>query len=37
MVLGPSKIESFESNFEAYREGAVGASGSGVGGGCGCN
>lgn len=37
MVLGPKKIETFEINFETYREGASGANGGKVGGGCGCN
>lgn len=37
MVLGDHKIESFEINFQAYREGAAGANGGKVGGGCGCN
>lgn len=37
MVLTDKKIESFEVNFEAYREGAAGANGGKVGGGCGCN
>lgn len=37
MVLAPKKIELFETNFETYREGAAGANGGKVGGGCGCN
>ena len=37
MTLGDKKIESFEINYEAYREGAAGANGGKVGGGCGCN
>jgi hypothetical protein len=37
MELAAKKIESFEINFEAYREGAAGANGGKVGGGCGCN
>lgn len=37
MELGARKIESFETNFEAYREGASGANGGKTGGGCGCN
>lgn len=37
MILGQRKIESFEINFESYREGALGANGGKVGGGCGCN
>lgn len=37
MILGLRRIESFEINFESYREGALGANGGKVGGGCGCN
>ena len=37
MVLAPQKIQQFETNFETYREGAAGANGGKVGGGCGCN
>ncbi len=37
MILAPKKIQQFEINFETYREGASGASGGKVGGGCGCN
>lgn len=37
MELSSKKIEAFESNFESYREGAAGANGGKVGGGCGCN
>ena len=37
MELAAKKIETFETNFEAYREGAAGANGGKVGGGCGCN
>lgn len=37
MALGDKKIETFETNFQAYREGAAGANGGKVGGGCGCN
>jgi hypothetical protein len=37
MILGQRKIESFETNFQAYREGPLGANGGKVGGGCGCN
>lgn len=37
MALGDKKIETFEINFQAYREGAAGANGGKVGGGCGCN
>ncbi len=37
MELSAKKIEAFETNFESYREGAAGANGGKVGGGCGCN
>ena len=37
MDLAAKKNEVFETNFEAYREGAAGANGGKVGGGCGCN
>jgi hypothetical protein len=37
MILGFRRIESYEINFESYREGALGANGGKVGGGCGCN
>ncbi len=37
MELSAKKIEMFETNFETYREGAAGANGGKVGGGCGCN
>ena len=37
MDLGIRKIESEEASFESYREGASGANGGKVGGGCGCN
>lgn len=37
MALGNKKVETFEINFQAYREGAAGANGGKVGGGCGCN
>jgi hypothetical protein len=37
MELAAKKIEQFEINFETYREGASGANGGKVGGGCGCN
>jgi hypothetical protein len=37
MELAAKKIEQFEINFETYREGASGAIGGKVGGGCGCN
>ena len=37
MQLAAKKIQMFEINFETYREGASGANGGKVGGGCGCN
>ena len=37
MELAAKKCQQFEINFEAYREGAAGANGGKVGGGCGCN
>lgn len=37
MELAAKKTESFETNFETYREGTAGANGGKVGGGCGCN
>ena len=37
MELSSSKLEVFEENFQTYREGAAGAVGGKVGGGCGCN
>ena len=37
MDLGIRKIGSCETAFETYREGASGANGGKVGGGCGCN
>ena len=37
MDLGIRSIEAEESSFESYREGASGANGEKVGGGCGCN
>ena len=37
MILAQKKLVVFESNFESYREGAAGANGGKVGGGCGCN
>lgn len=37
MKLSARKLESFETNFESYREGTSGANGGKVGGGCGCN
>lgn len=37
MALEANKLDSFETNFQTYREGASGANGGKVGGGCGCN
>lgn len=37
MQLNARKAERAESNFLSYREGASGANGGKVGGGCGCN
>ncbi|MBG8553877.1 DUF4266 domain-containing protein [Hymenobacter guriensis] len=37
MKLANKRIEVYETNFESYREGAGGANGGKVGGGCGCN
>ncbi len=37
MDLAARKVEYFETNFQTYREGASGANGGKVGGGCGCN
>lgn len=37
MELAEKKCATFEINFESYREGAAGANGGKVGGGCGCN
>lgn len=37
MELSARKVEKFEQNFQAYREGASGANGGKTGGGCGCN
>ncbi len=37
MKLANKKVETPETNFESYREGAGGANGGKVGGGCGCN
>ena len=37
MALQAKKLESYESNFQSYREGAAGANGGKSGGGCGCN
>ena len=37
MELSARKVQQFELNFQAYREGASGANGGKSGGGCGCN
>ena len=37
MILSNRKIEVFESNFQSYREGAVGGNNGNSGSGCGCN
>ena len=37
MALQAKKLDFFETNFQTYREGASGANGGKVGGGCGCN
>lgn len=37
MEVGSGDLESFETSWENYREGASGGSGSKSGGGCGCN
>ncbi|WP_460567273.1 DUF4266 domain-containing protein [Flaviaesturariibacter terrae] len=37
MELAARKVQKFEFNFHAYREGASGATGGKTGGGCGCN
>lgn len=37
MLLANKKIFRYETNFQAYREAAVGANGGKTGGGCGCN
>ncbi len=37
MKLATKSVETPETNFESYREGAGGANGGKVGGGCGCN
>lgn len=37
MVLKALPEAAYETNFEAYREGAAGAMGKKAGGGCGCN
>ncbi len=37
MKLAARNTETFEHNIESYREGASGANGGKIGGGCGCN
>ncbi len=37
MALTANQSKRFETNFQVYREGASGANGGKVGGGCGCN
>ncbi|MEQ8925630.1 MAG: DUF4266 domain-containing protein [Fulvivirga sp.] len=37
MELNARKVAVYETNFQAYREGASGANGGKTGGGCGCN
>ena len=37
MMLDNRKIEIYESNFQSYREGAVGGNNGNSGSGCGCN
>jgi hypothetical protein len=37
MELSSRKVQTFEQNFQLYREGASGANGGKSGGGCGCN
>jgi len=37
MKLNSRKVETFETSFQSYREGASGAEGGKTGGGCGCN
>jgi hypothetical protein len=37
MELSARKVQTFEQNFQSYREGASGANGGKSGGGCGCN
>ncbi len=37
MALEQLQLDYFEVNFQTYREGASGANGGKVGGGCGCN
>jgi len=37
MQLSDKGVESFELNFQTYREGVAGGNGGKTGGGCGCN
>jgi len=37
MQLSARKVQNFEMNSQAYREGASGANGGKISGGCGCN
>jgi hypothetical protein len=37
MQLSARRVQKFEMNFQAYREGASGANGGKISGGCGCN
>lgn len=37
MELSSRSVDRFETNFQSYREAAVGANGGKTGGGCGCN
>ena len=37
MILGDPDIQSFEVDFQSYREGVSGGNGGKTGGGCGCN
>ncbi len=37
MQLSDDAVQTFESNFQTYREGVSGANGGKSGGGCGCN
>ncbi len=37
MMLSNRKLEIYESNFQSYREGAVGGNNGNSGSGCGCN
>lgn len=37
MALSSRKVDIYQTTFQSYREGASGANGGKVGGGCGCN